>query len=1324
MGYHTKYDSYYVWPVRSTLSSASAPTPKTGQTSSYYYWDDGGLQSGVAWPVPRFADNGDGSVTDDLTGLVWLKNPACFPAQNWDNALVSANTLTDGICGLTDGWPAGGWRLPNRDELLSLVDYGRSNPALPTGHPFTSVQSGSYWSATTSVLYADSAWVVSMGNDFVSSSSGKVGNYNVWPVRSGQYWTFGSLVLYAATTDYGTIEAGTIGAPVQIRLQNKGASPVTITATTLTGTDSTQFTVAPSGSNACSSLTPVLVAGTNCTLAVSAAPTSSGAKIASLTITTAGGSTDIPLSAFALPDATAPTITAFTIPTSSPLTVPVTTFTATDNVAVTGYLLTETATTPAASTSNWSVTIPTSYTFSNIPDGVATPKPLYAWAKDAAGNISNSATASTTITLPDVTKPIVTAFTIPATGTSLTVPISTLTATDNAAVTGYLLTETVTAPVATDAGWGATKPTSYTFTGISEGIATPKTLYAWAKDAAGNVSLSLSAITTITLSDATKPTVTGFTIPATGTSLTIAVSTLTATDNVAVSSYCITEINSSTSCSWSTTAPTSYTFTTAGTKTLYAWAKDGAGNISTSLSASVDVDITGPTITLSTLADGAITNNATMNISGTVSDNGGVASLTVNGSTVTITNGGFSYVYTLITGTNTIITVATDTLGNNTTDTRTIILDTTAPALTISAPADNSKTAQPLATITGTISETSTVTVTLNNGTPQNASITGNSYSAVITLVSGLNNITIKATDLAGNTSSAVRTVTYDNTNPSLAITYPSQDVTINQNSITINGTVSDTLTTASVSIIFNNQTYTPTVTSGTFSQKFTIPSVGTFTITATATDEAGNSSSVTRNVIYASKPGDCDNSGTVTIAEVQSSINMFLGLKSVEACVDQDGVGGVSIAEVQKVINSFLGLLPANAVPVANAGAAQSVLTGAVVTLDGSASSDVDGDALTYSWAITSKPAGSSMSLSSATAVKPTLTADVAGAYVLTLVVNDGKVNSSFASVTITAAVPNVMPVANAGNAQSVTTGTVVTLDGSASSDENGDTISYSWSFTSKPVGSSAALSSSTVIKPTFTADLAGTYILSLVVNDGKIDSSASTVTINAAKPNTAPIANAGNAQSVATGRVVTIDGSGSSDADGNTLTYLWAISSKPAGSSASLSSATAVKPTFTPDVAGSYILNLVVNDGKVDSAKATVTITAANPTLQLSEKSSSYFDPVFTNVSMPYSMTSTSQMSATGIPAPTTVTISTFKLTATGGNFTVTNLSATDSTGRVVPYFSNLSNGQTISAGTPLTFSLISPLTKNYTVNLTYTFTIAETGKSFTYAVNLKTN
>jgi len=99
--------------------------------------------------------------------------------------------------------------------------------------------------------------------------------------------------------------------------------------------------------------------------------------------------------------------------------------------------------------------------------------------------------------------------------------------------------------------------------------------------------------------------------------------------------------------------------------------------------------------------------------------------------------------------------------------------------------------------------------------------------------------------------------------------------------------------------------------------------------------------------------------------------------------------------------------------------------------------------------------------------------------------------------------AVTNTAPLANAGANQSVTTGTVVTLDGSASSDANGDALTYSWSFTSKPAGSNTTLSSTTVVKPTFTADVAGTYVLKLVVNDGKVSSAAATVTVTASVGN-----------------------------------------------------------------------------------------------------------------------------------------------------------------------------------------------------------------------------
>lgn len=93
----------------------------------------------------------------------------------------------------------------------------------------------------------------------------------------------------------------------------------------------------------------------------------------------------------------------------------------------------------------------------------------------------------------------------------------------------------------------------------------------------------------------------------------------------------------------------------------------------------------------------------------------------------------------------------------------------------------------------------------------------------------------------------------------------------------------------------------------------------------------------------------------------------------------------------------------------------------------------------------------------------------------------------------------------------------------------------------------------------------------------------------------NTAPVANAGTAQSVVIGNPVTVDGSNSSDANNDLMTYLWTFASKPANSTANPSSATVVKPTFIPDVSGAYVLNLVVNDGKMNSVAATVTVTAS---------------------------------------------------------------------------------------------------------------------------------
>lgn len=283
------------------------------------------------------------------------------------------------------------------------------------------------------------------------------------------------------------------------------------------------------------------------------------------------------------------------------------------------------------------------------------------------------------------------------------------------------------------------------------------------------------------------------------------------------------------------------------------------------------------------------------------------------------------------------------------------------------------------------------------------------------------------------------------------------------------------------------------------------------------------------------------------------------------------------------------------NLAPIAIAGPNQSVIAGStVITLDGSHSIDPNGDSIRFTWTMTGKPQGSSAALSDPASAKPTFMVDLPGAYVASLVVNDGALNSNAASVTVTAAMANAAPVANAGSAQNVLTGATVTLDGSASSDANSDPLTYSWTFTNKPAGSAAALAGATLAQPTFTADVAGTYVASLTVNDGQVDSASSTVTVTAAVANAAPIANAGSAQTVVAGSNVTLNGTGSSDANGDALTYSWTLSSTPMGSAASLSGATTASPTFTADAAGTYVATLIVNDGKVNSAPTTVAITA----------------------------------------------------------------------------------------------------------------------------------
>jgi len=216
----------------------------TGQQISYAAGDDGAQRNGLAWTASgRFTDNSDGTITDSLTGLVWLKNAGCFDPINWFGAVADANGLASGQCGLTDASSAGQWRLPNLNELESLIDVSASNPALPANHPFANVASGIYWTSTSyfgGQTGSPNAWAIRMSdgryiND--SSANAKTTASNaVWAVKGKGIG--GSLKLQAtgAYVPFATNDDGSslMGVPLTFpRWVDNGNGTVTDTMTGL-----------------------------------------------------------------------------------------------------------------------------------------------------------------------------------------------------------------------------------------------------------------------------------------------------------------------------------------------------------------------------------------------------------------------------------------------------------------------------------------------------------------------------------------------------------------------------------------------------------------------------------------------------------------------------------------------------------------------------------------------------------------------------------------------------------------------------------------------------------------------------------------------------------------------------------------------------------------------------------------------------------------------------------------------------------------------------------------------------------------------------------
>jgi ribosomal protein S27AE len=327
----------------------------------------------------------------------------------------------------------------------------------------------------------------------------------------------------------------------------------------------------------------------------------------------------------------------------------------------------------------------------------------------------------------------------------------------------------------------------------------------------------------------------------------------------------------------------------------------------------------------------------------------------------------------------------------------------------------------------------------------------------------------------------------------------------------------------------------------------------------------------------------------------------------------DNDGIldiAGATWGTGVKVYRSNFTIIDtANAPPIPRIAGGGTYVVGTAIDIAGNKSSDLEdcpsgdvlGDKLTYDWNLTKKPAGSALT---DTAFKKqgtsnafvNFTPDREGIYDITLAVKDSfnKWSNKGLEAKMTITATNQAPVSDAGENVTGLTGIDVMLNGTASSDPDGHTFICDWNLTQKPTGSAVtdgSLKPSDAVKrPFFTPDLVGVYIFTLAVKDafGKWSSSEDSVTVTAAKPNDPPVANAGKDQSVHAGDTVVLNGSGSSDPDGNVSSYIWDCTSHEItlGSGISISVLLADPGLYTFSL-------VVIDDEGAESAPDLVNVT-----------------------------------------------------------------------------------------------------------------------------------
>ena len=397
----------------------------------------------------------------------------------------------------------------------------------------------------------------------------------------------------------------------------------------------------------------------------------------------------------------------------------------------------------------------------------------------------------------------------------------------------------------------------------------------------------------------------------------------------------------------------------------------------------------------------------------------------------------------------------------------------------------------------------------------------------------------------------------------------------------------------------------------GTATPSFTAPAApGTLTFRLIVTDNEGRASTDTVTVLVLTPPiadagpdafalpgdtvtlngaGSSDRDGTVAgyawvqtagstvvLTGADTATPVFTMPNSQEpltfrlTATDNDGLSG------SDSVNVIM-----DALPTANAGPDQTVLTSAAVSLDGTDSSDPDGTIESYSW---TQIAGTAVTLTGADTAIPSFTApDTPATLAFKLTVTDDKGATASDRVNV---VVHLAPSANAGPDRTVLTNASVSLDGTGSSDPDGTISSYSWTQTA---GTSVTLAGSVTATPSFTApSTSETLTFELTVTDDRGATASDSIQVTVTQP---PVANAGNDQLVLAGSPVSLDGTGSSDPDGTIVSYSW---TQTAGTSVILTGADTSMPSFTaPNTSETLTFELTVTDDKGATASDTVTVT-----------------------------------------------------------------------------------------------------------------------------------